>query len=69
MKNAWTEVARSLDFFENWDDAKNLFENFQMCIFLLDFWLYQAQKMSKPIKGHSQISKKIFKTNPLVSFS
>ena len=29
VKNAWTEVARSLDFIENWDDAKNLFENFK----------------------------------------
>ena len=29
VQNAWTEVARSLDFIENWDDAKNLFENFK----------------------------------------
>ena len=28
VQNAWTEVARSLDFIEHWDDAKNLFENF-----------------------------------------
>ena len=27
--SAWTEVASSLDFIENWDDAKNLFENFK----------------------------------------
>ena len=27
VNNAWTEVARSLDFIENWDDAKNLFKN------------------------------------------
>jgi len=37
---------------------KTLFKNIKMCIFLLDFWLYQARKMSKPIRGHSQISKK-----------
>ena len=29
VQNAWTEVARSLDFIEHWDDAKNLFENFK----------------------------------------
>ena len=29
MKTTWTEVARSLDFIENWDDAKNLFEKFK----------------------------------------
>ena len=61
VKNAWTEVARSLDFIENWDDARNLFENFKTCIFLHDVWPYQAQKMSKPIGGHSQISKKYSK--------
>ena len=59
MKNAWTEVARSLDFIENWHDAKTLFEKFKMYIFLLDVLLHQAQKMSKAIGGHSRISKNI----------
>ena len=27
VQNTWTEVARSLDFIEKWDDAKNVFEN------------------------------------------
>ena len=69
VENAWTEAARSLDFIENWDVAKNLFENFKICIFFLDFWLCQAQKMSTPIRGCSQISKNIFKTVLVVSFS
>ena len=62
-------MTRPLDFIESWDDAKNLFENFKMCISLLNFWLYQAQKMSKHMRGHSQISKNIFRTVLLVSFS
>ena len=68
VTNAWTEVARSLDFIENWDDAKNLLENFKMFIFFLDVLLYQAQKMSKHIGGHSQISKKCYKLFYLFPF-
>ena len=29
VQNTWTEVARSLDVIEKWDDAKNVFENFK----------------------------------------
>ena len=32
VQNAWTEVARSLDFIENWDHAKKFIRKFQKAV-------------------------------------